>query len=186
MTALQTEKKVKGPPHVIQGISTSLAFLKVFQVFNVFTEPHYITTISFVGWFSHCSWAQKQMPSGTQCPNFMSQPQRLMSTFTSAPDTLVLFALYLLYHPCIYSELEPLHQKADHSLFVSIFYCIVAPRTNKKPTFKQISKFCSVTSPTHCVWTGAASSMFCRKQRAGPGKIRKAGGREMTCWQFSV
>lgn len=123
---------------------------------------------------------------GTQCPNFMSQSQRLMSTFTSAPDTLVLFALYLLYHPCIYSELEPLHQKADHSLFVSIFYCIVAPRTNKKPTFKQISKFCSLTSPTHCLWTGAASSMFCRKQRAGPGKIRKAGGREMTCWQFSV
>lgn len=104
----------------------------------------------------------------------------LVSTFTSAPHTLVLFALPSLHLLCVHNT-EKLF-----SLVVFIFYCTAASRTNKKPTFKHISKLLSLAPPTQCLWTGSASSMFCRKQRAGPGKMGSAGGREAICWQFSA
>lgn len=93
VTALQieSENKVKGPPHMTQEISSSLAFLQVSQIFNVFTEPHYIIIISFAGWFSYYSWAQKQCPVwGTQCPchrDSWASSLRLLTFWSSLHST---------------------------------------------------------------------------------------------------
>lgn len=59
---LKMKIRWRWPPHVTQGISSSLALFQVSQDFNVLTEPHSIISINFVGWFSYYSWAQKPCP----------------------------------------------------------------------------------------------------------------------------